>query len=230
MKRRTLWILGCVLALHAAPALEAQQRESPQGWAPEIEAFEQEDAAHPMAPGGVVFVGSSSIRFWDTLAEDFPTLNVLNRGFGGSQLSDVRYWLDELVIKHRPALVVLYAGENDIAFGRSPEQIFEDYKAIIDEIGQKLPGTPVAWVSIKPSPSRWDDREAMQRTNRMVMGYVADHPGLQYIDVWMPMLNAHGEPIPDIFVQDRLHMNPTGYDIWQQEIDPYVRGYATGNH
>ena len=215
-----------VLAGMLVPLPLLGQQQGVEQWADEIAAFEQADRDAARGPGGVVFVGSSSIRFWDSLAEDFPTLDPINRGFGGSRLSDVRHYLDQLVMKHRPRLVVLYAGENDINADVAPEQVFADYRAIADRIRSELPETRLVWISIKPSPLRWADADAMRRANALVMEHAARDPQIEYVDVFMPMLNEKGEPRGELFVEDRLHLNDEGYRVWKAEVDPYVRGFG----
>lgn len=218
-------LVALAVALSIPTIAPAQQRGVEQ-WADEIATFEAADQSDSYAPGGTVFVGSSSIRFWDSLAEDFPYLNPLNRGFGGSRISDVRYYLDELVLKHRPELVVVYAGENDIAFGGDAEALFDDYKAIVEEVREELPETRLVFVSVKPGPARWDRVDEVRKANALVMEYAARDPLLDYVDVFMPMLDSHGQPRGELFVADGIHMNPLGYELWTELIDPYVRAYA----
>lgn len=185
--------------------------------------FEAADHQSPYPVGGVVFVGSSSIRFWDTLQEDFPSLQPLNRGFGGSWISDVRYYLDDLVLKHKPRMVVLYAGENDLAMGGNSGQVYEDYVAIAEELHRFLPETRLAFVSIKPGPTRWETVDEVRKANALVMAYAAQDPLLDYIDVFMPMLDGAGMPRGELFVEDGIHMTPPGYELWTRLIDPYVQ-------
>src|SRR3954462_5475640 len=132
----------------AVPALD------PTRFEPEIRAFEASDRASPPPRGGVVFVGSSSIKNWTSVAADFPGLSVLNRGFGGSTMADVVHYADRVVLPYRPRLIVLYAGDNDLAEGRTPDQVVRDYQAFVKRVRSALPATRIVYVSIKPSPSR----------------------------------------------------------------------------
>ncbi|HET8656550.1 MAG TPA: SGNH/GDSL hydrolase family protein [Longimicrobiaceae bacterium] len=204
----------------AAPAAEFAQ------WEPEIAAFEAADRANPPAPGGVVFAGSSSIRMWDSLSADFPGLNVLNRGFGGSQTADLAHFADRIVIPYRPRLVVVYEGDNDLMAGKSPQRVLADYEALVREIHRALPRTRIAYISIKPSPSRWELATEMREANALIRAYSATDPRLAYIDVFDAMLGPDGRPRPEIFRDDELHMNRRGYEIWRSIVAPYLRPAA----
>ena len=223
----TRWLrIAAVLLTLVLPADGFAQDRVAERWAETIQGFVASDQQSPYPAGGAVFTGSSSIVRWNTLQEDFPDLDPLNRGFGGSQLSEVRVYLDDLVIKHRPEVVVLYAGENDIAFGRSAEDVFNDYIAIVAEMRRELPETRLVFISVKPGPARWDRVGEVRKVNSMVMEFAARDPLLDYVDVFTPMLNAQGEPIPELFVEDGIHMTPAGYEIWTSVIEPYVRQYV----
>ena len=188
----------------------------------EIVAFEDSDRVNPPAPGGIVFVGSSSIRLWPDLRSYFPGLNVIQRGFGGSRLDEVVQYAPRIVLPYKPKLVVLYAGENDIAEGRTPAQVFDDYSRFVGLVQGELPATPIVYISIKPSPSRWEQVEKMRAANRMIQQYIAAHAGQKYVDVSSPMIGANGRPRPELFVSDSLHMTRAGYAIWQQLLTPVI--------
>jgi len=188
----------------------------------EIIAFEKADAANPPEKGGIVFTGSSSIRIWKSLKTDFPGLNVINRGFGGSQVSDSVRYASRTVIPYAPRLVVFYAGTNDIASGKSAEKVFSDYKAFVLEVHAALPNTRIAYISNSPVPSRWKKWDVMKRANSLIKDYSRDEPGLQYIDIVPLMLDANGQPRPELFQADMLHMNPKGYVIWAAAVRPYL--------
>lgn len=188
----------------------------------EIRAFEDSDRVNSPRPGGIVFVGSSSIRMWPDLRGDFPGLNVIQRGFGGSRLDEVVRYTPRIVLPYRPALIVLYAGENDIAEERTPEQVFDAYKAFVRLVRDALPQTPIAFVSIKPSPSRWELVDKMRATNEMIRSYAATQPGLSFVDVFSLMIGPNGRPRSELFVSDSLHMNQKGYAIWRSVLSPIV--------
>ncbi len=207
-----LLLLGaCARATPDAPAFE-----------PEIRAFEAADRSRPPAPGGVVFVGSSSIKNWTTVAADFPNLPVLNRGFGGSTLADVVHYQDRIVLPYRPHLVVLYAGDNDLAQGRTPEQVVADYRAFVARLRSALPATRLAYISIKPSPSRRQFMALARETNQRIRAETAKESLTTYVDVFSPMLNAAGQPRPELFVADSLHMTRAGYLLWRSLLQPVV--------
>ena len=220
--RVVLTSLWC-LAVCAATAWAQQAPTSPNRWEPDIKKFEEADRQQPPAKGAVLFVGSSSIRMWKDLAADFPDTKVINRGFGGSQLADSTYYADRIVIPYQPRMIVLYAGDNDLAAGKTPQQVFEDYKAFVSRVRAKLPDAKIAYISIKPSLARVKLMEQMRATNELIRGYAAKGKNLVFIDVFTPMLNQAGQPRPELFIQDGLHMNREGYDIWRKVIAPYLR-------
>jgi lysophospholipase L1-like esterase len=222
MKLRALLIGFCCLIICAAAVSAQQTPASPNRWEADIKKFEEADRQNPPAKSAVVFVGSSSIRMWKDLAEDFPDTKVINRGFGGSQLADSTYYADRIVIPYQPRMVVLYAGDNDLAAGKTPQQVFEDYKAFVSRVREKLPNAKIAFISIKPSLARVKLMEQMRATNELIRGYAAAGKNLVFIDVFPPMLNQAGQPRPELFIQDGLHMNREGYDIWRKVVAPYL--------
>ena len=192
-------------------------------WEPEIAAFEASDRINPPHPGGVVFVGSSSIRLWQTLQNDFPGVPVLNRGFGGSVLSDVLVFANRIVVPYKPRAVVLYAGDNDLAAGRTPAQVFADFKEFVAIVHRDLPNTRVAFIAIKPSILRENIIDKGRATNQLIRDYIATDPRLNYVDVFTPMLDASGQPRRELFLEDGLHMNAKGYAIWRDLVGPVLR-------
>jgi len=191
-------------------------------WDGTIEAYERSDAENPPQPGAVVFVGSSSVALWGSLAEDLAPLPALNRGFGGSVTSQAVGYVDRIVTPYQPSAVVLYEGDNDIAFGISPECVLEDYDAFVAAVRKELPDVPIYFLSIKPSLSRAELWEEMQRTNRLVRARTTTDSRLHYIDVATPMFDASGKLRQDIFLGDGLHMNAAGYEIWTSVIRPIL--------
>ena len=189
-------------------------------WAKEMAAFEEQDRKDP-ALGGVVFVGSSSIRLWD-LKKSFPDLPALNRGFGGSEIPDSVSHADLLVIKHKPAIVIFYAGDNDIANSRTPQQVFGDYKAFVTKIHAALPATRIAFIGIKPSIQRWALVDKVRAANALVRDYAATDERLGFIDVDGPMLGWDEKPRKDLFVADGLHMTAKGYEVWTALTRPFL--------
>lgn len=215
------------LAAPAAPAAPASPAAlappTAAAFVPEIAVFAVRDSLDPPAPGGILFVGSSSIRFWSTLATDFPGEPVLNRGFGGSTLPDVTFYAPRIVLPYRPRTIVLYAGDNDIAAGHSPEQVLADYETFARLVHGALPSTRLVFVSIKPSPSRWELADRMREANALIARAIAGDSLATYVDVFTPMLGPSGRPRPELFRADSLHMTPAGYALWRERLAPFVR-------
>lgn len=206
------------------PAQAAQNSASDEAlWEDALAAFAAADLKRKPEPGGVLFVGSSSIRLWDNLESQFEGARVIKRGFGGSRLTDCVKLLDRLVIKYRPRTVLLYAGDNDLAEGSTPEQVLERVKAFADGVHGRLPETRVTFISIKPSPARQALIDRARAANRLVQDYAVAHPGVDYIDVFTPMLAADGSPRRELYAQDALHLNDAGYALWRSLIRPFVR-------
>ena len=232
MTRQFCRILAVALAMTAcvnapehsvAPLPAPVVAPSTAQWESEIAAFEQEDRANPRRPGGVVFVGSSSIHMWPDLKADFPGVNVIQRGFGGSELADAVYYAPRIVLKYRPRMIVLYEGDNDLSNGKSPETIFRDYTNFVSTVRRALPNTRIVFISIKPSGSRWALVDKVRATNALVREYIARDPLQTYVDVFTPMLGPNGLPRDELFVDDKLHMTPAGYALWRELLTPIVR-------
>lgn len=212
-------LFSFVFACTSAFALEQPlTAPAPSKWEKEIAKFEAKDKEAPPRQGGIVFIGSSSIRLWKTLAEDFPRHHVLNRGFGGSQIADSVAFAERIVIPYAPRMVVMYAGGNDINVGKSPEAVFADFVAFAGIVRAALPETEIAYISVAPNPKRRAQLEKVKAVNAMVANYCAKQPRMKFIDVFRHMLGADGLPKPDIFVADRLHMNDKGYRIWTEVV------------
>lgn len=192
-------------------------------WEKEIAALEARDRTNPPPRDGIVFVGSSSIKRWTNLAQAFPGKPVINHGFGGSQICDSVAYAERIVIPQRPRLVVLYAGGNDINAGKTPETVFNDFKAFVKKVHAALPQTRIAFISSAPNPKRWEQVEKVKRLNQLAAAYISGDPRLTFINVFPHMLGADGQPKPDIYVADRLHMNDKGYAIWTEIIGPYLK-------
>jgi lysophospholipase L1-like esterase len=238
---RSLPILALLATAGVAPSLDAQvsapapprstaTRTQPPAldrFESEIRQFETSDSASPPAAGGIVFVGSSSFRKWESLAHDFPRLPVLNRGFGGSTFPEALHYASRVVLPYRPREIVVYEGDNDLASGRTPRQVADDYRTFVRTVRAALPATRIVFVSIKPSPSRWALAPAAREANRLVRAIVAGDTLQSYVDVFTPMLGANGRPRPELFVSDSLHMTPAGYAIWRARIAPALRGAAS---
>jgi len=204
-------------------ALAGPDIAAPSPWDPAFAAFAADDAAHPHPAGGVLFVGSSSIRLWSDLEAQFSDLPVvINRGFGGSQLSDCVKNLNRLVLRYRPRTVLVYAGDNDLAAGVAPADVRRRFVAFVDGVHRDLPETRIVYISIKPSPSRIGLLARIRETNALISDYADAEGNVDYVDVFTPMLDAAGEPRRDLFRADALHLNAKGYALWKQVIAPQV--------
>ncbi|HEV8070082.1 MAG TPA: GDSL-type esterase/lipase family protein [Planctomycetaceae bacterium] len=191
-------------------------------WEGAIRAFEVADKESLPPAGAVLFVGSSSIRFWKTLPQDFPQYNVINRGFGGSQIADSTYFADRIVIPYRPSVIVLHAGANDLSAGKAPRQVYDDFRAFVDKVHSALPETPIAFLSINPTPARWAQAEKQKETNGLIQRYIAGKSRLAYLDQWNALLGPDGQPRADLHIKDRLHPNAAGYKIRTQIVSKYL--------
>ncbi len=191
-------------------------------WQKEIFAFAAQDAKKAPPANPIIFTGSSSIRRWTSLADDFPGLPVINRGFGGSEAFDSFNYADLTVIKYKPKQVVVYAGSNDIAGGKTPRRVLADIKAFVAKVHAALPDCRISYVSNAPNPKRWNLVDKMRELNRLAEEFCKTDKRLEYINTHDAMLGADGRPLPDIFVEDQLHMNPKGYAIWTKIIAPHL--------
>ena len=192
-------------------------------FAAELHAFAHTDSVTPPPPEPVLFVGSSSIRMWESLATDFPGVPVLNRGFGGSRMDDVLRYADRIVFRYHPRAIVLYEGDNDLEEGRSPARIAGDVAEFLQRVRLATPLTHVVCLSVKPSPSRWNIVDKVRQTNALLEEIVARDTMATYVDVFTPMLGADGRPRPELYLADSLHMTPAGYAIWRALLAPALR-------
>ncbi len=226
VKRRpilaTLLLASIVGFLRLDNLLGAEKSKGPERWESTIAKLEAEDKENPPAEGGIMFLGSSSIRMWK-VDKWFPGLPVVNRGFGGSQIADSLFYAERIVVPRKPRVIVFYAGDNDIAAGKTPERVFADYQAFVAKIHKHLPKTKIAFVAIKPSISRWKLVEPMRKANRMIEELSSKDELLEYLDVDTPMIGADGRPRKELFLKDGLHMSDAGYQIWTDLIMPHLK-------
>lgn len=221
LQRSALILLSIVCLANFAYTVEPAPAP-PEKWEKEISAFEAGEIANPVPKNAIIFVGSSSIRKWSSLATDFPHHQVVNRGFGGSQLSDAVHFVDRLVLKHEPRFIVVYAGGNDINFNKTPDEVFSSFKAFVGRVREKQPSTPIAYISIAGNPKRWAQVEKVIQANALIEAYTKANPGLLFVDVFHPMLGSDCLPKPGIFSSDNLHMNEDGYKLWAEIVAPYL--------
>jgi len=225
---RPLWnaflVLACAITCFSS--LEAAEGALP--FASEIAAFKAADALHPPPTGATLFIGSSSIRFWHSLSNDFSGHAVINRGFGGSQISDVLLYPKEIVFPYQPDAIVFYCGGNDIHARKTPARVFSDFKTFVETVRESLPKTKVYFISIAPNPARFSEVEQVREANKLIEDYCQAHSSrIQFIDIFPLMLFPDGTPQPDLYGPDRLHMSPAGYAIWTRVVRQAVFG---GDH
>jgi len=210
------------IALVSTLAYSQKNAPDPKRFDDTVFEYETADKQQPFPEGAVLFVGSSSVRMWKTLDEDFPQVKAVNRGFGGSQFSDLLYYLDRLVTCYQPSKIFIYEGDNDIASGKKAENILNDAKQVRENIAKALPGVPVYFIAAKPSVARWKLRKKYGELNSLLAIYANDTPYTGFVNVWDPALDDNGEVRTDIFLEDNLHMNEKGYAIWKKAIEPFL--------
>lgn len=208
-------LLICLMVVNPAGLAEEVADPDPQRFASDIEKFEKQDQETPICSGGTLFIGSSSIRKWD-IPKYFPGMRAINRGFGGSHQSDCNYYADRILFPYKPGRIVIYEGDNDINSGKSPCQVLEDFKILFSRIREELPETEIYFIAIKPSVSRWKLWPEMLETNLKIRQVLeGDSSKLcHYVDIASPMLNENGEITSEWFVEDGLHLNEKGYELW----------------
>ncbi len=217
--KRSLLILLLLIVQSVGWAQTAENDPDPAHFDQEIAQFQQWDAKNSYPEQAILFVGSSSIRMWET-HEAFPEYPVINRGFGGSHISDVQYFYDQVIKKYNPSLIILYAGDNDVAAEKPVEQVMADYKEITNRILEDFSDVTFVYVPIKPSSSRWQYWPAMESANQKIKAYNQEHPQLYYVDLATSLLGTDGTPDDSFFVDDKLHLNDRGYAVWNRILGP----------
>jgi len=192
-------------------------------WETEIAAFEQSDRANPPPKKAVLFIGSSTIRLWQSLPQDFPQQRVINRGFGGSEIVDSTHYADRIIFPYEPRIVFLRAGGNDIYAGKSAEQVFSDFKDFVVKVHARLPQTEIVFISLCPSVARWNQAEKEKNLNSMVEAYVRLTPNVKYIETYSMSLGSDGKPRPELFREDKLHFNAEGYKLLAERVRPLLQ-------
>jgi lysophospholipase L1-like esterase len=187
----------------------------------EVRALERAHAQHPPPPGAAAFYGSSSIRMWTTLAADLAPWPVANRAFGGSTLAACAHFFARLVPPCAPSSLVIYAGDNDLGDGQPADAVIASLHTLLAQVDAALGPIPVAFLSIKPSPLRWELRQAIRQVNDAARRALTARPQGCYIDVYYPMLQRNGLPLPALFADDGLHLSAEGYRLWAQIVRSY---------
>ena len=189
----------------------------------EINVFIKKDSIAMPADNSILFVGSSSFNYWKDISNYFPGYPIINRGFGGSSLTDIIHFNQETILKYKPKQIYIYCGENDIAASDTitPQIVFERFKTLYTIIRNHLGNNiPVMYVSIKPSVARWSMEDKFVTANSLIRNFINKQKQTQFLDVHAAMLDSNGEVLKDIFIADKLHMNAKGYAIWQKIIAP----------
>jgi lysophospholipase L1-like esterase len=220
MTIRSCAVLLAALAFFSQSVGADAPDPDPERFAASIEAFVEWDGKNSFPVDANLFVGSSSVRRWST-ANAFPGKPIINRGFGGSELSDVIHFYEQVIRPYAPRRIFLYAGDNDIGRGKSAEQVFADYLELAGLVQADFSDTRLVFISIKPSTQRWARWPVMVEANRLVREHAAKHPGLEYADLATPLLDDDGQP-KDVFVEDGLHLNEEGYRLWREALAPFL--------
>jgi lysophospholipase L1-like esterase len=200
------------------------QEQGPERWESNIQKFETKDKEMTPKKGGILFVGSSSVAIWRDVADYYPGYNIINRGFGGSQFSDLIYYADRVIYTYQPKKVFVYEGDNDVSAGDSPKSILKEAKRLRKMIAKNLgKEVVVIFISPKPSVARWNLKTTYEETNALLAKYATKEKNTEYADVWTPALDENGKVFEHIFQKDNLHMNKEGYEIWKKALLPYVK-------
>ena len=216
-----LIVLTFNLSLEVASA--RQELGTSSKWEKSITKFETADVANPPPKGGIEFIGSSTMTKWTTLAQDFPGLPVFNRGFGGSQIKDTTFFAARIIIPYAPRIIVFHAGDNDLAAGATPEQVIADLKELIELVHAKLPETEFCYISLKPSVKRERLRLEQQKVNEGAMELSKSNSRFHYIDQYHMVTDAMGNPRPELFAADALHLSEAGYKLLVELVHPFLK-------
>lgn len=210
-------IIAFTLLVSISLAQPAKDEDRAAKWEKEVAAIEKRQTEKPPEKGGIVFAGSSTIRLWD-LPKSFPDWKATNCGFGGSEIRDSTLFAERLILKHEPRAIVFYAGDNDVNSGRKPEQVLANFQAFAKLIHDKLPKTRIYFLSIKSSIARWKQFETQSKANALVKDHCAKDERLTYVDMVALTLGADGQPKPEFFVKDGLHLSEEGYRAWSAAV------------
>ena len=197
--------------------------QDPARFQEDIDVLKQLDIERQPDQKIILFTGSSSINMWNDIQDYFPGKVIINTGFGGSHMSDLLFYLEDIVIKYKPDQIFIYEGDNDIASGKKPSKILKDTKKIVQQLNKTLPSVPIVLISPKPSLARWELKQEYVKLNKRFDGYASKHDQIDFINVWPLMLDKEGQPIKELFIEDGLHMSKSGYNLWAGEITKYIK-------
>ena len=218
MKKFLSCFLACCwygLAL-AQPAIRPFEKE--------VAAFARQDSLHPPPGKPILLIGSSSFSKWTDVQQYFPGYEILNRGFGGSSLEDLIYYAPQVLLAYTPRQIIVYCGENDLAASPQPSTklVLKRFKQLYGLIRNQWPSVPIVYISIKPSPARWQLESSFVEANERIKGFIQKQKDIQFLDVHTAMLTTGGETRPELYIGDRLHMNEKGYEIWKNRLFPLL--------
>jgi lysophospholipase L1-like esterase len=220
---KSLSLVGLILHLALRSVFCAETNHNFGKWEKEISAYEASDKTNHPPKGALLFIGSSTVRLWKSLPQDFPNAKVINRGFGGSQIVDSTHFAERVIFPYKPSKVFLRAGGNDLWAGKSAEEVFGDFKEFVAKVHGKLPKTEIVFVSLSPSIARWKQADKEKAVNAMVEEFVKQNRGLKYIDTYPLPLGSDGQPRAELFLPDKLHFNADGYKLLAECVRPFVK-------
>jgi lysophospholipase L1-like esterase len=217
--------LGLLAAIPPALGQEASPYAAKRDyakWEKEVAAYEASDREKPPPKDGILFIGSSTIRLWKSLAEDYPDLKVINRGFGGTEIVDSTHFADRLIFPHEAKQIFLRAGGNDIHAGRTPRQVAADFAEFVRVVHARLPRTEILYIGVSPAPSRWGESDKYRELNRLIREMALEMPRVGLVETFDMVLRPDGGARPELFVKDRLHFSPEGYELLRERVRPFL--------
>jgi lysophospholipase L1-like esterase len=210
---RSLMLLLILAAVGLLPGSCTAAQVVTNAFEKDVLAFEAADRTNAPSPGAILLVGDSQFTRWKTVHQDLPEYRIVNRGFGGSKMTDLLIYTDRIVLRYKPRTIVVNEGGNDIHSGRTPEQLLADIQTFVSRVRAALPEVPIAFSGLTPSPARWSETDTRLRFNRMLKGYLATGKNLIYLDLFDGYLGADGKPREELFVEDKLHHSAAGYAV-----------------
>ena len=220
--RPASYLAAILLTFFAAAPSRSEPISAPNHFERDIAAFEAGDAKTPPPEGAILFVGDSTYTKWKSIHEDLPEYTVINRGFGGSQMSDLLQYTDRIVLRYKPRMIVVQEGGNDIHGGKSPDQLLSDIKAFIDKVRASLPDTPIVIGSVTGNSARWSEIDTRMRANQIIKEFVATQKNVTWVNFFDPFLGPDGKPREELFVEDHMHPSPAGYELRAQILRPIL--------
>lgn len=211
-----------VTTIGLVPGSCAAAQAATNGFEKDILAFEAADRANPPSAGAILFVGDSQFTRWKTVHQDLPEYRIINRGFGGSKMTDLLLYTERIVLPYKPRMIVVNEGGNDIHSGRTPEQLLADIRTFVSQVRSVLPNVPIVFSGLTPSPARWNETDTRLRFNQMLRGYLANGKKLIYLDLFDGYLGADGKPQEQFFVEDKLHHSAAGYAVRMRIMRPIL--------